>query len=117
MGGDDRLATAPETTELAPAAGDNARQRHVLAVRSPDGTADVGRRNTVTALAFSPDGTRLAGRTSQTARIWDATTGEQQQKMIYAGTSVLTVAFSPDGTWLTTGASDGTVRIWELATS
>jgi len=72
--------------------------------------------DTVEALAFSPDGTRLAiGDSYQSARIWDATTGQLELEVTHNGSSVLAVAFSPDGTRLATGSGDKTARIWDIA--
>ena len=68
----------------------------------------------VMAVAFSPDGTRLAtGGGDGPARIWDPATGQQLAKLSHGS---LAVAFSPDGTRLATGGHDGTARIWDPAT-
>jgi hypothetical protein len=72
--------------------------------------------NWVNAVAFGPDGTRLATATRyKTARIWDATTGREQLQVRH-GEEVSAVAFSPDGTRLATGSLDKTARIWDATT-
>ncbi len=69
----------------------------------------------VVALAFSPDGTRLAtGSNDNTARIWDTATGDQRLLLTH-GRTVNAVAFSPDGTRLATGSNDKHLRIWDIA--
>jgi hypothetical protein len=68
----------------------------------------------VNAVAFSPDGTRLAtGSHDRYARIWDAASGKQLLQVLHDN-EVNTVAFSPDGTRLATGGWDGG-RIWDAA--
>ena len=72
----------------------------------------------VCAVAFSPDGSRIAvGGEDDTARIFDARTGEQSVFLRGSGATadlcVRSVAFSPDGTMLAT-QNPGAVRIWAL---
>jgi WD40 repeat protein/serine/threonine protein kinase/DNA-binding SARP family transcriptional activator len=71
----------------------------------------------VVAVAFSPDGTRLATASlDQTARVWDVTSGGLLLTLAGHEESVRDVAFTPDGDFLVTGSSDRTARIWNLAT-
>lgn len=66
---------------------------------------------------FSPDGKRIATTSGDgTAKIWDATTGEELLTL-QASTGVLWFAtFSPDNTRLATGGDDKVIRIWDATT-
>jgi TIR domain/PQQ-like domain len=66
---------------------------------------------TFVAVAFSPDGSRLATGGVKCARIWDAATGAEELKLSHAD-GVVAVVFSPDGTRLATTGTDETLRIW-----
>jgi hypothetical protein len=67
----------------------------------------------VVGVAFSPDGTRLATTSSNTARVWDLADGAEQHTLPHQG-MVVGVAFSPDGTRLATTSGD-IARVWDLA--
>ena len=56
-------------------------------------------------MAYSPDGTHLVTASpDDTARIWDATTGEHRTTLIGHTNAVTAVAYSPDGTHLVTAS-------------
>jgi WD40 repeat protein len=81
--------------------------RHRIARLAHDGV--------VAAVAFSPNGTRLATASGdQTARLWEVATGRELARLAHDG-SVTAVAFSPDGTRLATASLDKTARLWEAA--
>jgi WD40 repeat protein len=73
-----------------------------------------GQANTITALAFSPDGKLIASVSADgTIAVWDSATGTQQAVLHPAG-HVYTAAFSPDGTVLATAGDDGTLDFWRV---
>jgi hypothetical protein len=85
----------------------------------PPRILQVGRIDAINAVAFSPDGTRLATGSTWRITMWDLRTGDiLWQHRIGAGIAktVLAVAFSPDGTRLATGSNDRTARIWDTTT-
>lgn len=66
-------------------------------------------------VAFSPDGTRLVGRSGKGVAIWSAHTGEKLLQ-VPVGRGVAAAEFSPDGTSLATGADD-LACIWDAETA
>jgi WD40 repeat protein len=75
-----------------------------------------GHTDEVFAVAFHPDGTRLAtaGRDGA-VWLWDLTRGEQLVRLPGHKSYVWSLAFSPDGTTLASGSGDTTVRLWDTA--
>ena len=68
----------------------------------------------VHAVAWSPDGTRIASCSwDTTVQVWDATTGDTL--FTYRGHSleVNALAWSPDSTRIASGGNDNAVQIWQ----
>jgi WD40 repeat protein len=72
----------------------------------------------VTALAFSPDGSRLATASADGIRLWDTATARPVLFLMTPDNPVLSLAWSPDGARLASGhgkslESPSVVRVWE----
>ena len=68
------------------------------------------------AVAFSPDGKRLAVATGVGIWIYDGQTYHELALLTGHTGVVRTVAFSPDGKILASGEEDGTIKLWNLET-
>jgi Tol biopolymer transport system component len=75
-----------------------------------------GHQDSVLAVAWSPDGQRLAsGSRDSTLRLWDVhEPGPEGQVRYSHAAPVNAVAFSPDGQLLASGSDDATVRLWDI---
>jgi WD40 repeat protein len=73
-----------------------------------------GHTDEVLAVAFHPDGARLAsaGR-DRAVWLWDLTTGEEVARLTGHTDYVFSLAFSRNGESLVSGSGDGTARVWD----
>ena len=72
-----------------------------------------------TSLEFSPDGTLLAGSSTNGVKLLDVATQSPVATYNHIGTPALRgsiVSFSPDETILASGANDGTITLWDVST-
>jgi WD40 repeat protein len=70
----------------------------------------------VQAVAFSPDGDRLAVTDGSTVAILDGIRGKNVMTLHGHTNSVRAIAYSPDGKRLATGSADHTTKLWDTAT-
>jgi WD40 repeat protein len=69
-----------------------------------------------TAVAYSPDGSRLAyGFADGTAGLIALGTGRRVVSYLGQTAAISAVSFSPDGRFVATGSSDGTTRVWRAS--
>jgi WD40 repeat protein len=85
------------------------------------GTNDLRTRDSIMALAFSPDGRLIAAADanapSPRVTLFDVRTGQRVKQIVAPGNQrgwVTSVAFSPDGTKLLWGEISGDVALWQL---
>jgi serine/threonine protein kinase len=71
----------------------------------------------VSAVAWSPDGTRIASASDdQRVLLCDAQKGKTQLAYLGHSGPVLTLTWSPDGQYIASGSTDNTVQIWDATT-
>ncbi|HEY1016321.1 MAG TPA: WD40 repeat domain-containing protein [Herpetosiphonaceae bacterium] len=73
-------------------------------------------RNWTAAIAWSPDGSKLAiGSSDASAGVWDAATGRQLWRLDGHRDDVAGLSWHPDGTRLITSGREGTARVWDVS--
>ena len=102
-------SSSPPVTTRPPASGTRPRGRQ-CANSAATPTA-------VNSAAYSPDGKFIVTASEdQTARIWDAATGQEVRTLSGHTGAVNSAAYSPDGKFIVTASADQTARIWDAAT-
>jgi WD40 repeat protein len=70
----------------------------------------------VRAVAFSPDGQRVASASEdQSVIVWNVERWQKEAVLAGHPTRVTAVAFSPDGKWVASADQDGTIIRWDVA--
>ncbi len=111
------VSFSPEGRVLATAGQDGKLQLHdVVDERVPPRQLSIGA-DLFSSLAFSPDGSLLAGggKRSHAVRLWDVKSGQERAPLVGHTDIVRCVEFSRDGKLLASGADDQSIRIWNVA--
>lgn len=112
-GGEPALSFHPDGDRIVVAQGEKA-----TVVGVPSGaelTVMIGHSAANVAVAYSPDGSRIAtGHEDGAVRVWDAESGQPVTVLRGQATRIKTVVFSPDSTRLAASDSEATVRVSAL---
>ncbi|MDR3147660.1 MAG: hypothetical protein LBU00_04700 [Treponema sp.] len=88
-----------------------------LAAQSPELFLQMGHSNAINAVAYSPDGRRIAtGSSDNIIKIWDAESGQELRTLTGHSSYVYALDYSPDGRRIVSGSGDNTVKIWNAET-
>jgi len=76
-----------------------------------------GHENFVNCVAISPDGKRIvSGSSDNTAKVWDADSGEEIMTLRGHQYDVLSASFSPDGKQIVSAGDYGEIKVWDAST-
>ena len=86
-------------------------------VTAPDHFTYQGHSDYISAVAWSPDGKRIASASGDhTVQVWDASDGSHVYNYRGHSSDVSTLAWSPNGKRIVSGSSDGTAQVWDALT-
>lgn len=87
-------------------------------IPNPTPVRNLGPVGSLMAMAFSPNGRRLATSNGAGAlEVWDVESSQRLQSAVVSHDSrCLTLAYSPDGQFLATGSDDRQLRVWNAET-
>lgn len=114
------LAFSADGKQLFAASGENAVFGEVKQWTVADGRlvrTYQGHRDTLYALAVSPDGAVLAtGSYDQQIKLWSTKDGAELRTLRGHNGAIMGLAFRPDGKLLASASADRTVKLWDVAT-
>lgn len=73
-----------------------------------------GGNDSISSLAFSPDGLLIAVGSYRSMKVYEVETGTLVHDIISFGESIIALAFSPNGRRMATGSFESTIRIWDM---
>ncbi len=123
-----QLIPAPVPAADQPPKGDEAKKPRTDLYGDPLPEGAIARLGTlrlrhpgVIAVAFSPDGEKVASAGGRTIQIWETASGKQLLQFHHTSRSgweqVVCMAFSRDGKRLASGGADNIVRVWDAETA
>ncbi|MBW4620613.1 MAG: pentapeptide repeat-containing protein [Cyanosarcina radialis HA8281-LM2] len=125
----DKLTATPSPSNVSPllaGEGSGGESERIIASCSEDQTIKLwqvstgqcianihGYTNWVKAVAFSPDGQKIAsGHKDRTLRIWDVNTGRCTRELREHAGGIIATAFHPNRDLVVSGSEDATIKIW-----
>ena len=113
------IAFSPDSRQIAAAEGlpSVVGQVRLWEIDGKESRVFTGHLDSIYALAFSPDGTKLVTASYDKLLIlWDVASGKELHTLKHHTGAVFAAAFSPDGKALVSAAADQTVKVWSIET-